>query len=135
MQNKGILYNSIGKYLDILTVFVVLHLIYADLVCILYLNIYFIRIMGNTNKKCTISNSKANKSSASLFCIIISYSDHFYIHLALFVVHDFGLVVDENTLQKDVSEKVDELREMLITNVFYLVLKHGFYSVLYFYAY
>lgn len=33
-------------------------------------------------------------------CIIISYSDHFYIHLALYVVHDFGLVVGENTLQK-----------------------------------
>lgn len=54
--------------------------------------------MGNTNKKCTISNSETNKSSASLFCIIIPYSDHFYIHLALFVVRDF-----------------DELREILIT--------------------
>lgn len=61
--------------------------------------------MGNTNKKCTISNSETNKSSASLFCIIIPYSDHFYIHLALFVVHDF-----------------DELREILITNVFYCIL-------------
>lgn len=57
-----------------------------------------------------------------------------------FVLHliyaDFGLVVGENTLRQDVSEKVDELRKMLITNIFYLVLKHGlFYSVLYFYSY
>jgi len=51
--------------------------------------------------------------------------------------YDFGLVVGKIGVKKNVSEKVDqdELREILITNVFLVLKRKLLHSVLYYYAY